>query len=1443
MSSKLTSESVQGNLFQKFTKLIQFKRPKLSVLMMFGFFSLSLILLISSFQGINVFKGITVQAADCVWTGNNSGDFSDSGNWSACPTGSGVPENNDKAFFPSSANEYNLNNDLNITFGAFVVEPLTNSNYVLGGNTLNSNESLDTNSGGSYNFVLQVDSFFCGLNGSGRITIDFGYRLTSNCSSVGYIFSGLLEGDGTYERTGSGFQNFTGATTGSNLTIITSGYFLVINPGTQINGPYQNNNGGTLVDGGEFNGSVTHAGGGFNFYSTSSGFDFNGGFDFDPNYVNNLGFDMTSNTSYGRINITSGNTILSDATVSMRFFNSYNVGDQYTIVRSSNGGSISGEFSDLGSGNTAVFPGWTNAGITKSVVVSLDYTGSTVVATILSITDLSCSGINSLSTNTGNFASFSNLFGPTNYLANSNCKWTISPTNADSVTLNFSSFNTENSNDIVRVYDGLSTFDTLLGEFSGNSIPSSVTSSTGIMLVTFTSNATIEASGFQASWTSTRLLAPIISDILPISGPVAGGTSVTVNGSNFAPGQYQSIQSVGNTGYDGSRGLVVDSTGQYISGEFSDSITLGSTTLTSSGDTDIYVAKLDLNGNYVWAVKAGGFSQDGFTRRQAMANNPFDNSLILGGYYATSADFGATTLNGDTGSNIFIAKVDKSNGDFIWAKSAGGSTNVILDGNLFPEQVASSVTADSAGNVYASGSVSTSDAYFDGIGLPQVGAGGGEIFVAKLDSDGNFIWANRYGDSAPGGGGNKAHGLVVDTSGDVYAAFALNDSMVVGNTTLTSFAGTDGNSVVVKLDSSGTEIWAVSGGTVGPTNIALDLAYDLGLDSTGNLYLTGYIGGQNGTFGSINVIGSATGSAAYTAKLNPSNGNFVWVETLASPGLAIGRDMLIDSSDNIWIGGVYFNVMTDGNSTITGNATNAFFARYNSSGGLQEIKSIGGTAGQIGSINTTGVGGNQVRALAQYNDKLYIAGEYFDTIGIGGQSITSNGNQDGFYTNWVSNTVSVKIGGIEVPATFNSSNQLTFVTPPNTAGFKDVIVTNSNGVSYNLVGGYEYISTTSEVTNSDISSMACTPTTAPVNTTVNCIITTGTNLNSLTGSVNVRIGTGGTIINCPVIGSGTSLACNNIPVGSTATTLASQYNASGSGTTYLNGNDIIVTSGSNPEVINSDITSMACTPTTTPVNTTVNCTITTSTNINLLGGSVNVKIGDLGTVINCPVLGSGNSVTCNNVPAGNTVGVFTSKYNASGSGNTYLNGNDITVIAGSNAACGAITSTLDCAIIDLSVTGGSLTIDTPTSASLQGLAVAPIEILTTGSVPNVNILDLRGNYAGWNSFCTITNFTGANTNYVIPLLKDTTSKYALTPSSLRLTQTDSGRLNDGTLVDNTSLQTTTSYTSGVSNAFSVSGFSTGGGQGWYEKDLGMELNIPPFVRTDNYNATMTCSVS
>ncbi|MCX6327753.1 MAG: M4 family metallopeptidase [Bacteroidia bacterium] len=110
-----------------------------------------------------------------------------------------------------------------------------------------------------------------------------------------------------------------------------------------------------------------------------------------------------------------------------------------------------------------------------------------------------CSGTTTLSAISGTFSDGS---GENKYANNSECSWLIQPTNASSITLSFSEFNTELNYDGVIVYDGPNNTSPVLGQFTGTSLPSTTTSTGGSMFVEFLSDPILRANGWTANYTS-----------------------------------------------------------------------------------------------------------------------------------------------------------------------------------------------------------------------------------------------------------------------------------------------------------------------------------------------------------------------------------------------------------------------------------------------------------------------------------------------------------------------------------------------------------------------------------------------------------------------------------------------------------------------------------------------------------------------------------------------------------------------------------------------------------------------------------------------------------------------------------------------------------------------------------------------------------------------------
>ena len=100
-------------------------------------------------------------------------------------------------------------------------------------------------------------------------------------------------------------------------------------------------------------------------------------------------------------------------------------------------------------------------------------------------------------------------------------------------------------------------------------------------------------------------------------------------------------RNAGGSSSDYCNSIAVDVNGNsYVTGSFQGSATFGSTTLTSSGGSDIFIAKLDSSGNWLWAKNAGGTGAD---IGNGIAVDADGNSYVTG-YFEGSSTFCSTVL-------------------------------------------------------------------------------------------------------------------------------------------------------------------------------------------------------------------------------------------------------------------------------------------------------------------------------------------------------------------------------------------------------------------------------------------------------------------------------------------------------------------------------------------------------------------------------------------------------------------------------------------------------------------------------------------------------------------------------------------------------------------------------------------------------------------------------
>ena len=126
----------------------------------------------------------------------------------------------------------------------------------------------------------------------------------------------------------------------------------------------------------------------------------------------------------------------------------------------------------------------------------------------------------------------------------------------------------------------------------------------------------------------------------------------------------------GGTSNDYTKSVAVLADGSSIvTGNFQGTATFGTTTLTSAGGYDVFVAKIDASGNYEWATPASGSSNKFDARGVSVLA---DGSSIVTGEFSGTVTFGSTTFKSAGGYDVFVAKIDAS-GNYEWATPAGGT--------------------------------------------------------------------------------------------------------------------------------------------------------------------------------------------------------------------------------------------------------------------------------------------------------------------------------------------------------------------------------------------------------------------------------------------------------------------------------------------------------------------------------------------------------------------------------------------------------------------------------------------------------------------------------------------------------------------------------------------------------------------------------------------------
>jgi hypothetical protein len=298
----------------------------------------------------------------------------------------------------------------------------------------------------------------------------------------------------------------------------------------------------------------------------------------------------------------------------------------------------------------------------------------------------------------------------------------------------------------------------------------------------------------------------------------------------------------------------VDASGNvYTTGQFTGVVDMDPgpsvVSFTSAGVEDIYVSKLDVSGNYVWAKQIGGTSYD---YAYSLVLDAASNVYVSGAFKTSGLDVdpGPSVYTvSPSGINFdgFVLKLDAS-GNFGWFRQFGGAS--------FDTYV-NDISLDPASRLCITGKYSGTIDIDPGVGTYTLGSAGlGDAFIGKLNTAGNLIWAKSVG----GAGDDEGVSVQQGTDGDIYTTgtFSLSGDFDpgAGSFSLTSAGNID--IFACKLDSSGAFAWA---GAMGGSQ--MDRPQSIAIDQSQSLLITGYFGSTNADFNP--GVGTFTMAAQFTS--------------------------------------------------------------------------------------------------------------------------------------------------------------------------------------------------------------------------------------------------------------------------------------------------------------------------------------------------------------------------------------------------------------------------------------------------------------------------------------------------------------------------------------------------------------------------------------------------
>jgi len=455
--------------------------------------------------------------------------------------------------------------------------------------------------------------------------------------------------------------------------------------------------------------------------------------------------------------------------------------------------------------------------------------------------------------------------------------------------------------------------------------------------------------------------------------------------------QYKFAKRVGGTQFENAMGIALDSMGNIIvSGYFSGTADFdpGTTnyTLTSNGGNDIFLAKYDSAGNFVWAIHVGGAGEEFNYTDPAV--DEYGN-IYLCGVFNSNTDFnpkGNAVIATNRGQQDgFVAKYD-STGLLQWVRGVGGALNDDVYRIDYKNYL-----------VLFAGSFADSSYVDDGLTItPLYGSGSADVVFGKFNPNGNLFWLNTL----KGNGEDHSYNITAGINGKTYLTGTFEDTLIFdsgGVNPDTLFA--DGlTAFTASFSNFGNYYWS----------FPIENAYPFGLkvDHNGDILTCG----QFSNFADFDPDADtmtliAQGSFdGYFAKYT-NGGNYVFAKRIGGNGSDICYTIAELSNSSILVSGYFFNTADfDPDVTVASLNSNGFadmyLAHYDSLGNYLSAFGCGSPAFEFcRNMTCNGI------------DEVFLCGGFEQVVDFNPapaiNTLVSAGSRDGYFVKYAFPTTSV----------------------------------------------------------------------------------------------------------------------------------------------------------------------------------------------------------------------------------------------------------------------------------------------------------------------------------------------------------------------------------------------------------------------------------------------------